>query len=603
LHLVNNVDEVFFMQRLIRGRINKLGICVVLLLSLLIGRLVQIQLVSTESFGDEHINLIEASVKQRTQALVVDEGRGRFVDRNGQPLTHDFFPSVVLFPFLNGLDWPKEEVAAILGVNASHLDGLLRDADKPVVMSQSLSDEEMEEINKLDYPGVVALYRQFKLEDQVAKNVIGVVGEEADLFMKRYEEKVTKENYSPHTPIGVSGLEEAFDEFILPEGSTKLLYHVDRFGGPLFGIDVRYMAPSNPYYPVSVKTTLDKDIQQMAETILDEYKIKKGGLVMIEIATNEVVAMVSRPALNSADPFSDDGINNLMLEPHFPGSVFKTVIAAGAVEENLVDAETMFNCDLKINGTLEEEEKRKGMLNFEKSFAESCNYTFGELGKKLVEKDRDAIDKYAEMLGLTERVGWSGDVFHFNDFSQIPKETEGLVWKDEKDKDVSLAVAQTSIGQKDVKVTPLAAANMMATIARGGKSKEVKVVKDIVYKNGTTLYTFPEHDRKVDKLSPYTIMQIQHLLREVVASETGTGRRFQTLPYEVAGKSGTAQTGKFQTPDSELLNRWFAGYFPIQSPKYAMVILELDVLQHENNVTPAYYDMVNQLYNWEMLER
>lgn len=87
------------MQRLIKGRINKLGICVVLLLSLLIGRLVQLQLVSTESFSKAHINLIEASVRQRTQALVVDEGRGRFIDRHGQPLTHDYYPSVILFPF------------------------------------------------------------------------------------------------------------------------------------------------------------------------------------------------------------------------------------------------------------------------------------------------------------------------------------------------------------------------------------------------------------------------------------------------------------------------------------------------------------------------
>lgn len=591
------------MQRLIKGRINKLGICVVLLLSLLVGRLVQLQLISTESFTDQHINLIEASVKQRTQSLVIDEGRGRFIDRNGLPLTHDYFPSVILFPFLNGLDWPKDELAGILDINASEIDSLLADAEKPVVISESLTDEKMEQINELDYPGIVALYRQFELDEKIAEHVIGVTGEEADTFMKRYADKVEKENYSPHTPIGVSGLEEAFDEIILPEGSTKLLYHVDRFGGPLFGIDVRYMSPSNPYYPLTVQTTLDRNIQQLAEKTLNEYQVKKGGLVVIDIETNEVVAMVSKPSVDPENPTKGAGAHNFMLEPHFPGSVFKTVVTAAAIEENMLDNEMVFNCDLDIRGELlEDEKKRMGTLNLEKSFAQSCNYTFGEIGKKLVGKDKDVLDRYAAMLGLTGTVGWKGDMFGFNDFVQIPQEKENVVWDNDEDKGVPLAVAQTSIGQKDVKVTPLAVANMMATIARGGESKEVKLVSDILYKNGTTLYTFPEHNRDVEKLSSYTVMQLQHLLREVVEGDTGTGWRMKGLSYEVAGKSGTAQTGKFTEDGRELYNRWFAGYFPIKSPKYAMVMVELDVVD-ENNVSSVYSNMVQEIYNWENQER
>ncbi|ART77383.1 penicillin-binding protein [Sutcliffiella horikoshii] len=591
------------MQRLIKGRINKLGICVVLLLSLLVGRLVQVQLISTESFTDQHINLIEASVKQRTQSLVIDEGRGRFIDRNGLPLTHDYFPSVILFPFLNGLDWPKEKLAGILQMNASEIDSLLADADKPVVLSESLTDEKMEQINELDYPGIVALYRQFELDEKIAEHVIGLTGEDVDTFMKRYADKVEKENYSPHTPIGVSGLEEAFDEIILPEGSTKLLYHVDRFGGPLFGIDVRYMSPSNPYYPLTVQTTLDRNIQQLAEKTLNEYQVKKGGLVVIDIETNEVVAMVSKPSMDPENPSKGAGAHNYLLEPHFPGSVFKTVVTAAAIEENVVDNEMMFNCDLDIRGNLHEDvKKRMGTINLEKSFAQSCNYTFGEIGKQLAQKDKGALDKYAAMLGLTGTVGWKGDMFGFDDFVQIPHEKENVVWDNDEDKGVPLAIAQTSIGQKDVKVTPLAVANMMATIARGGESKEVKLVSDILYKNGTTLFTFPEHERDVEKLSSYTVMQLQHLLREVVEGDTGTGWRMKGLSYEVAGKSGTAQTGKFTDDGRELYNRWFAGYFPIQSPKYAMVMVELDVVD-ENNVSSVYSKMVQEIYNWENQER
>lgn len=598
------------MQRLIKRRIGNLSLAIILLIVLLVGRLVQIQLISTESFSDEHINLIEASVKQRTQSLIIDEGRGRFIDRHNQPLTHDYFPSLILFPFLNGLDWPKHELADILNLPVSTIENLLKDAERPVVVSEfkdplKLDDEQMKKINALDYPGVVALYRQFQLEDQVAQQVIGMIGENEGEFLKRYAEKVSKENYSPKTPIGITGLERAFDEFLLPEGETKLLYHVDRYGGPLFGIDVRYTAPANPYYPVSVKTTLDKELQQMAERILNKHEVKKGGLVLLDIESNEVLAMASRPSVHSESPFEDEGTKNLMLERHFPGSIFKTIIAAGAIEENLINGDSTFNCSLDIQGKpLVEEKDQKGVLNLEDSFAQSCNYTFGELGKQLMEKNEAAIDTMASMLGVTSKVGWRGNVFHFPSFAQIPNEEKGVVWDDEQDKKVSLAVAQTSIGQKEVRLTPLAVANMMATIARGGKSKEVKLVSDIVYKNGTTLYSFPDHDLDKERLSNYTVMQLQHLLREVVTNEAGTGRRFQSLPFEVAGKSGTAQTGKYFEGDvnKELVNRWFAGYFPFQQPKYAMVVVELDVL-NENHVSSVYEEMVQSIYNWKTIER
>lgn len=65
----------------------------------LMGRLIQLQLVSTESFTDRDVNLIEASVSQRTQELVIDQGRGRFIDRNKKALTHEYYPTLVLFPF------------------------------------------------------------------------------------------------------------------------------------------------------------------------------------------------------------------------------------------------------------------------------------------------------------------------------------------------------------------------------------------------------------------------------------------------------------------------------------------------------------------------
>ncbi|MDJ1630799.1 penicillin-binding transpeptidase domain-containing protein [Bacillus velezensis] len=70
--------------------------------------------------------------------------------------------------------------------------------------------------------------------------------------------------------------------------------------------------------------------------------------------------------------------------------------------------------------------------------------------------------------------------------------------------------------------------------------------------------------------------QLQKILREVVTSPKGTGRRFQDLPYEIAGKSGTAQTGMFTKEKQTLYHKWFAGYFPADKPKYALVVPHMD---------------------------
>lgn len=103
------------------------------------------------------------------------------------------------------------------------------------------------------------------------------------------------------------------------------------------------------------------------------------------------------------------------------------------------------------------------------------------------------IEDTAAKLGLTGRVGWEGKLYHEDEFRQFHHETAGSIWGDEKDKKVKKAVAQTAIGQKNVKLTPLEIANMMATIARGGEKKQVKIADQIEYKNGTLMTAFKDH--------------------------------------------------------------------------------------------------------------
>lgn len=566
-------------------------------LLLLIGRLIQIQLLQTETFSKHHVNLLEESVKQRTQELVIDNGRGNFLDRNGNFLTHKKVSVLVLFPFLKTMDWEVKKVSSITGIPIDDLKNAVEAAKKPFSYGDpeplELTLSQMERINQLEIPGVFAIEKKFERASIPAEQLIGLTGENVEELKKRYPKKELSEK----TLIGVSGLEESFDEFLLPEGKSKLVYHVDGDGAPLFGINVKYVDPANPFYPVNVRTTLDNNLQQKSEELVDKYGIKKGGLILLDIENNSVLASVSRPAINKKDPYNGSGITNRMLKQEIMGSIFKTVVAAAAIDQNLDDPTRLFDCSKKINGD-PEVKYYYGMLSFSDSFARSCNRTFGELAKELQKMDEDLLEDYAAKLSLTGTVGWKGEVYHTSHFKQLVDEDKGRVFlSDEARKDSNFA-AMSGIGQHEVRATPLAIANMMATIAKGGKKEMVRTASKIEYKNGTTMVEFQNHQLPGDTISPYTAMKLQKLLREVVINPNGTGKWFQNLPYEVAGKSGTAETGKYEG-EKQLHNKWFAGYFPFQNPKYALVTVNLDVLDQEGGVNLLFADMVKMLHDFD----
>ena len=573
-----------------------LVICIVGI-GVLVARLGQIQLISTESFSKYGINLLEGSVNQRTQEMVIDNGRGNFLDRSGEPLIYERIPVLILFPFLNHLEWPVEEVASAIGVPEQDILDSLAGADGPIAFGGSepylLSEQEMDAVNELKIPGVFAVERKYPLSNTQAEQLIGITGENASLLNERYGDK----EFSSRTLIGLSGLEKSFDEFLVGEGKSKLVYHVDGIGSPLFGINVKYSEPANPFYPINIKTTIDKELQELAENLADKHQVKNGGMVLLDIESNNILAMVSRPHLNRKNPFGDLGAENQMLKQHIPGSVFKTVVAAAAIDYGLSPPSRTFDCDENIYGETDENYQH-GELDFTESFARSCNRTFADMAKELKEKDVGIIEEYAEKLSLTGRVGWTGTVYHTEEFKQLPDEDSGRVFKSEEAKEDNNYVALSALGQHEVRVTPLAVANMIATIARGGDKQMVRAVESVEYQNGSKVFGFDGAKLPGETISPFTAQKLQKLLRAVVMDEQGTGRWFKDLSYSVAGKSGTAETGIVKD-GKQAHNKWFAGYFPYENPKYALVTVNLGVSSDEGGINPLFADMVEAVYKFD----
>ncbi|MBS4194768.1 penicillin-binding transpeptidase domain-containing protein [Lederbergia citri] len=569
-----------------KRRVRFISAIIILMIMVLLTRLMQLQLFYTENYSKHHVNLLNESVKQRTQEVLIDDGRGHFLDNEGYPLSYDEKTILVLFPFLKSINWDREQVANILNTTKEKLELSLSNAKKPLIYGE-ISPIQAKQITKMNIPGLYAIQKKYPPESNIANQLIGLIGENREEFWKRYPEKKGLD-----TKLGISGLQNSFDEFLIEEHPSKLIFHVDGIGAPLFGIDVKYSGQSNPYYPLMVKTTISNPFQKGIEALVDKYEIKKGGALLLDIETGNILASVSRPILNRENPFLDDGAVNMMFEQHIPGSVFKTVVTAAAVEEGLIENNEEFNCSLNIRG--EPAERDLGMLALNESFSRSCNKTFGELAVRVQQEENSFLEKYAEKLGIIGYTGWEGDIFHIKNFRQFAHEAGRIFTSDESRKDQNY-IMQTGIGQHEVRVSPLSVANMMATIARGGEKKEIRVATDIQYANGGALFHFPEQNVKGDHISTSTAIKLQSLLRSVVTDEEGTGHIFQKLPFKVAGKSGTAETG-VERDGVQLHNKWFAGYFPFEQPKYALVVVNLEVPNDQGGINPLFADIVTMIY-------
>ncbi|MDC7795104.1 penicillin-binding protein 2 [Bacillus sp. FSL R5-0820] len=567
-------------------RIQWTGAIIFILLLGLLFRLAEIQLFFTESFSKLDINLIQESVRQRTEEVVISDGRGEFLDRNGEALLTKEEPAVIIFPFLQ-YDLPHlKQTASILEMEEDELKSQLTETKKPLILKDDMTKKKLKDINDMKYSGVYGVYMKEKDKKRLALHTLGFTSENPELLRKRYPDK---KELSIRTEIGTFGLESTFDEFLLPEQDTKLLYHVDGRGNPLFGMDVKYTAEAHSFYPLQVQTTMDEDMQREMENVLKAQGVEKGGAVLLDIQNSSVLAMASVPNVTSKNRHE---ARNYMLTAMAPGSVFKTVVLAAAIEKNLNQPQTMYDCRKNLYG---EPEGKQEVLNLSESFAQSCNYTFATLAEQLIQTDDQILEKTASKLGLVDRAGWEGDVYHKQQFKQFDREETGSVWGDKRDKHVKKAIAQTAIGQKNVKTTPLQIANMMATIARGGERKEVRIADKVMYQNGTTMLSFQNKRPDGDSIDRYTAQTLQKYLRQVVTSDKGTGRRFQDLPFHIAGKSGTAQTGTKDKQGNPLYHKWFAGYFPAEKPKYALVVVHLDEASGRAKTNEAFYDIVKKV--------
>jgi cell division protein FtsI/penicillin-binding protein 2 len=373
-------------------------------------------------------------------------------------------------------------------------------------------------------------------EHPLGSAAIDVTGE-VGMAPEEDEAALARRGFPPETPVGVSGLELAFNARLAGKpGGSLLAVSAD-------GSRSRKLASARPQPGAPVKTTIDPDLQESAVAGLAG---RAGGVAVLDARTGDVRALAGQ-AFSAPQP---------------PGSTFKIITTVAALEKGVVSLDDEFEITNGVNVGGRFINNANGEYcggTFPEAFAESCNADFAPLGPKI---GNDALVETAEKFGFnsppslyTERI--LGEVEPAE--SSIPEEIG---------EEIDLGVS--AIGQGEVLATPLEMASVAQAVANGGVREPTSIVANPKLR--------PEAD-PVNVMSEQTAKEVTKLMIGVVTEGTGTAGAIAEA--QVAGKTGTAELGpKPGQEESEnpvqVKDAWFAAFAPAEKPRLAVGVLLIE---------------------------
>ena len=335
---------------------------------------------------------------------------------------------------------------------------------------------------------------------------------------------------------------------------------------------------------LNVKLTLDYHIQSIVEQTMDRM-VDKGAVVVMDILTGEILAMASRPNfdpsnINASLNDENQALFNRALGTYTPGSIFKIITAAAALEKGIT-VDLVFDCPgyVDLGGVHMKcssyEKGGHGTINMAQAFANSCNSYFINLGLKV---GRDALIDMADKFGLGRKTGL---------YKQGIDESPGQL-PNSLGYASPVEIGNISIGQGELLASPIQAANIAAVIANGGLLNQVSLVNAIVNDKGERIRNLrlPSWERAISK---ETAASLQGMM--LLTVQSGTGGLADIRGYGgSAGKTGSAETGWVKN-NRNILHAWFSGYFPIDAPRYALCVFIEDGKSGSSSAAPIFAEI------------
>jgi penicillin-binding protein 2 len=503
------------------------------------------------SKGTEYV-----SSQSHYYSLQIGSIRGEIYDCNGEKLVDTDYDNVVAAkPTLTALN-ALENV-----LDTEDYSQIKKRMEKSNAVSVNIGKLEIEQNSDAI---MLRAYKRYS-EAQIAQHIIGYVNSDGN---------------------GVSGIENCYNEYLYTGKSLTARFSSDAYGRVISGESIEIL--NGNLSTGSVYLTIDSEFQKAVEDSLDMCDVKQGGAVILDAKSGAILAMASRPIYNANNiaeniNAADSPLVNRALQAYAAGSIFKVAVAAAAIENGITDFEYDCTGSCNVDGITFHCNKSKahGKLNMEKALEYSCNSYFIQLAQKIGAK---------KLLETVNQLG----------FGQEIRLTDTLVSKagalpEEKELTSSGALANFSFGQGNFTTTMLQLGEMMTAVANGGKYTTPYLVNKVMNSDGKIVF---QHEKTypVIALKKSTSSVLTSMLESVVEKGNAVKAKLKN-EVRAAGKTATAQTGTFDAYGTEICNTWFGGFFPVDNPKYVVIILKQGGSSGAEDCAPVFKKTADKIYD------
>lgn len=512
-------------------------------------------------------------IKETIQAK---RGKIYLRDLNGGPnypaaLNIDSY-TIIADPFL--IHQPAETVSRLAPVLELPMEELmlkLSDTKRRfVVLKKKLTKEQAQKVDKLQLKGInsQSVPTRFYPESTLAAQTIGFVNADGE---------------------GQYGIERFFNEDLKGYDGSRV---GEKDAKRRLILEGKSAQAKNG---TDIVLTIDGNIQYMAESKLGEaikkYEADSGSVVIMDVKTGAILALANLPSfnLNEFGTVPSDKIelfeNKAVTTPWEPGSIFKPFTLASGLDQGKFEVETQVElaCSAKVNGyeIWNAEKKCYSKPSIIHILSESINlgtiWAADQLGN-------ETFEKYIEAFGFGSKTGL-----------ELQPESAGKILPLKQWQDVNRATI--SFGQ-GLSTTPIQITSAYAAIANGGKLMHPYLVAQRLEDGGRTIDTQPREVRQ--SIKPETAAKTTTMLEKVVTD--GHGKRAAVPGYKVAGKTGTAQVvGQDGKYEEKAHIGSFAGFFPSDAPRFAMLV-KLDrpkaVEFAESSAAPTFGEIAKWLLHY-----
>lgn len=391
--------------------------------------------------------------------------------------------------------------------------------------------------------------------------------------------------YTDTDSNGVSGAEKYYNEELNEtHGEISLTYQASATERMLtdFPVEIR----DKGYYQKSgIALTLDRTIQSITETALVNGNINKGAAIVLDAKTSAILACASTPVFdrnNIEKSLSDENAPfiNRAFSAYPVGSVFKSVTAASAIENNITPDNYYCSGSIEKSGNIFNCNKKEGhgSLDLKNALALSCNPYFINLG---------TTTGAEKLLNTAQKLGFGKVTDLGNGFL-----TDSGTLPDKSLLNSDAAVGNLSFGQGYLTATPLQIATCYAIFANGGIYNAPHIYSGKVNPDGSF-----SPERKTDGKRVLKA-EICELIKKALlqTTSTGTGKSAFSSLFDSCTKTATAQSGRFDENGNEINYSWFVGFFPYDAPQYVICVIKENGSSGSTDGAPVYKEIAENIF-------